>query len=50
LNYGLYRLSARSLPQTYVIAPDGTVALRVVGAIEPETFDPWLDEQRIARR
>lgn len=39
--------NARSLPQTYVVAPDGTVALRVVGAIESETFDPWLDEQGI---
>lgn len=42
--------NARSLPQTYVVAPDGTVALRVVGAVEPETFDPWLDEQGIGRR
>ena len=25
------------------VTPDGTVALRVVGAVEPERFDPWLD-------
>ena len=30
--------NARSLPQTYVIAPDGTVALRVVGAVESGAF------------
>ncbi len=41
--------NARSLPQTYVVAPDGTIALRVMGAVQPETFDPWLDEQGIKK-
>ncbi len=41
--------NARSLPQTYVIAPDGTIALRVMGAVQPETFDPWLDAQGIRK-
>ncbi len=45
----LLMYQARSLPRTFVIAPDGTIALRVVGELAPETFDNWLDE-RVPRR
>jgi peroxiredoxin len=39
---------ARSLPRTHVIAPDGTVALRVIGPIsDEEAFDAWLDEHQV---
>jgi thiol-disulfide isomerase/thioredoxin len=41
---------ARSLPRTYVIDPDGNVALRIVGEIQEEPFDEWLDEQGVPRR
>jgi hypothetical protein len=40
---------ARSLPRTHAIAPDGTVALRIIGPIEEERFDAWLDEHQIGR-
>jgi thiol-disulfide isomerase/thioredoxin len=32
----------RGLPLTYVIAPDGSVAHKQFGPLEPETFDAWL--------
>ena len=34
---------ARSLPRTFLIAQDGTIALRIIGPIEGEQLDPWLD-------
>lgn len=37
----------RGLPRTFVIAPDGAIALRIVGEIEPAQFDAWLDEQAV---
>lgn len=42
--------TARSLPCTFVIAPDGTIALRIIGEIEQGRFDSWLDEHQIAPR
>lgn len=39
---------ARSLPRTHVIAPDGTVVLRVIGPIsDEEIFDTWLDDHQV---
>lgn len=38
---------ARSLPRTVIIAPDGTIALRIAGPINGELLDPWLDEQGV---
>lgn len=35
---------ARSLPRTFVIAPDGTIALQIIGELAPETVDAWFDE------
>lgn len=34
----------RGLPRTFVIAPDGTIALRIAGALNQEELDAWLDE------
>jgi thiol-disulfide isomerase/thioredoxin len=39
----------RALPRTFMVAPDGTIAYQIAGAIDPETFDQWLDEHQIAR-
>ncbi len=39
---------ARSLPRTYVIAPDGMVALSIIGPMDEERFDAWFDEHGIA--
>jgi len=33
---------ARTLPRTVIIAPDGTMALRITGPIDGEQLDPWL--------
>jgi thiol-disulfide isomerase/thioredoxin len=41
---------ARSLPRTYVIDPDGNIALRIIGAVDEERFEEWLDEQGVPRR
>jgi peroxiredoxin len=38
---------ARSLPRTVIIAPDGTIALRIAGPINGELLDPWLDENGV---
>ncbi len=38
---------ARQLPRTVIIAPDGTIALRISGAIAGDQLDPWLDEQGV---
>ena len=38
---------ARSLPRTVIIAPDGTIALGILGAVDAEKLDPWLDEQGV---
>ena len=38
---------ARQLPRTVIIAPDGTIALRIAGPIEGEQLDPWLDENGV---
>ena len=42
--------NARSLPQTYVITPDGSIALRIFGELQIKQFDRWLDEQGIEKR
>ncbi len=34
---------ARSLPRTFVITPDGNIALRVIGELNPTDFDNWLN-------
>lgn len=38
---------ARSLPRTVIIAPDGTIALRIAGPIEGEQLDPWLADHGV---
>ncbi|MCB9076530.1 MAG: redoxin domain-containing protein [Anaerolineaceae bacterium] len=35
---------ARALPRTFVIAPDGTIALQIIGELVPETVDAWFEE------
>ncbi|MCB0156076.1 MAG: TlpA family protein disulfide reductase [Anaerolineae bacterium] len=35
---------ARSLPRTFVIAPDGTVVQQIIGEVNPEQFDAWRDQ------
>ncbi|MCB0166378.1 MAG: redoxin domain-containing protein [Anaerolineae bacterium] len=35
---------ARSLPRTFIIAPDGTIALQIIGELTPETLDTWFEE------
>jgi thiol-disulfide isomerase/thioredoxin len=39
----------RALPRTFVVAPDGTLAHQITGAIDPADFDQWLDQHQIAR-
>lgn len=34
--------STRALPLTFVVAPDGAVALFQYGPLAPDEFDPWL--------
>ncbi len=38
---------ARSLPMTYVIDPEGNIALKIVGQIDEERLDLWLDEMEV---
>ncbi|MFN2137137.1 MAG: TlpA family protein disulfide reductase [Candidatus Promineifilaceae bacterium] len=38
---------ARALPRTVIVAPDGTIALRISGPIDGEQLDPWLEEHDI---
>ncbi|MFN2171976.1 MAG: TlpA family protein disulfide reductase [Candidatus Promineifilaceae bacterium] len=38
---------ARQLPRTVIVAPDGTIALRVAGAVDGEHLDPWLEAQGV---
>jgi thiol-disulfide isomerase/thioredoxin len=38
------------IPRTYVIDPEGNVAVQVIGAIRPDAFEAMLDEQGIPRR
>lgn len=38
---------ARSLPHTVIIAPDGSIALRIAGPINYAQLDPWLDEHGV---
>jgi len=40
----------RGLPLTVVIAPDGTIAHKVIGGINPTKFDARLDELGIGRK
>ena len=40
----------RGLPRTFVVAPDGTIAGRFAGALDPARFDQWLDAQGVPRR
>jgi thiol-disulfide isomerase/thioredoxin len=41
---------ARSLPRTFVIDPDGNIALRIIGAVDEAQFEQWLDEHDVPRR
>lgn len=38
---------ARQLPRTVIIAPDGTISLRIAGPIDGQQLDPWLDEHGV---
>ncbi len=38
---------ARALPRTAIIAPDGTIAGVVMGALSEEGLEAWLDEQGV---
>jgi thiol-disulfide isomerase/thioredoxin len=38
---------ARQLPRTVIIAPDGTIALRIAGPVEAEQLDPWLADHDV---
>ncbi|MCB0022998.1 MAG: TlpA family protein disulfide reductase [Caldilinea sp.] len=40
----------RGLPRTFVIAPDGTIAHSVIGQLDPDRFDRWLDEHGVPLR
>jgi cytochrome c biogenesis protein CcmG/thiol:disulfide interchange protein DsbE len=40
----------RGLPRTFLIAPDGTLAHSVVGALRPAAFSATLDAQGVAYR
>ena len=35
---------ARSLPRTFVIAPNGTIVQRIIGEIDPEQFNTWREQ------
>lgn len=37
----------RALPRTYLIAPNGMIARRIVGQIVPEDLNAWLDQQGV---
>ncbi|MGL4651812.1 MAG: TlpA family protein disulfide reductase [Caldilineaceae bacterium] len=41
---------ARALPRTVIVAPDGTIAGRILGAVSAEGLETWLDEHDIPRR
>lgn len=38
---------ARALPRTVIVAPDGTVAGVVLGAVSEESLNSWLDKQGV---
>jgi thiol-disulfide isomerase/thioredoxin len=40
----------RGLPRTIVVAPDGTIAGRFAGALDPVKFERWLDDQGVPRQ
>jgi peroxiredoxin len=40
----------RGLPRTFIIAPDGTIALRIVGEVDPDQLDRWLDDHLAVAR
>lgn len=40
----LLEYAPRGLPLTYVVAPDGAIALIHYGALQPQQFDAWLAE------
>jgi thiol-disulfide isomerase/thioredoxin len=42
--------NARGLPQSYLIAPDGSIALRVVGGVTSERLEPWFDDHGVPVR
>jgi peroxiredoxin len=38
---------ARQLPRTVVVAPDGSIALRISGPVDSLQLDPWLEQQGV---
>ena len=40
----------RGLPRTFLIAPDGTLARSVIGALRPAEFGAWLDAQGVEHK
>ncbi|MCB9137612.1 MAG: TlpA family protein disulfide reductase [Caldilineaceae bacterium] len=39
----------RGLPRTFIIAPDGSIARQIIGEINPDQLNAWLDEQGVAQ-
>lgn len=37
--------AVRALPRTFLIAPDGYIALEIAGEVDPARLDAWLDAQ-----
>jgi thiol-disulfide isomerase/thioredoxin len=40
----------RGLPRTFVVAPDGTLAYKGAGQLDPAAFDAWLDAHQVPLR
>ena len=40
----------RGLPRTFVVAPDGTLAYKGAGQLDPTAFDAWLDTHQVPLR
>ncbi|MBK8049382.1 MAG: redoxin domain-containing protein [Anaerolineales bacterium] len=46
----LLMYEVRGLPRTIVISPDGAIAGRFVGELNPSQFGAWLDSHQVPRR
>ncbi len=40
----------RGLPRTFVVAPDGTLAYKGAGQLDPAAFDAWLEAHQVPQR